>query len=194
MTGMVYFKQSMHVAAAKAVDGMFLLGKAVVQEHVFELQDEAATSRFASTMAQHILTQVKQQVWQQALQVQLSGDLGAGKTTFTRALLHALGHRGRVKSPTYTLCEPYELPLPHGLKLCVYHFDLYRFADPEEWRDAGFDDYFETPALCLVEWPEKAAKLLGVPDLHLTIETTACETSRRVLAQAYSPEGVQLLP
>ena len=97
--------------------------------------------------------------------VYLSGDLGAGKTTLVRGVLRGLGFSGRVKSPTYTLVEPYVVST-----INLYHFDLYRFADPVEWEEAGFREYFNAESVCLVEWPEKAAGLLPAPDLTIDLE------------------------
>ncbi len=119
--------------------------------------------------------------------VQLHGDLGAGKTTLVRHLLKALGVSGRVKSPTYTVVEPYELP---GLD--IWHFDFYRFTDPREWEDAGFRDIFASPGLKLAEWPEKAAGYLPVADLELQLEVDDDET-RQVTLQANTATGQSLL-
>jgi tRNA threonylcarbamoyladenosine biosynthesis protein TsaE len=118
------------------------------------LQDEAATLALGARMAACV---------QPGVRIYLQGDLGTGKTTLARGLLHALGYAGRVKSPTFTLVETYNLS-----SLYLYHFDLYRLQDRDEWRDAGFREAFEADAVCLVEWPEKAT--LPAPDLSVHLE------------------------
>jgi tRNA threonylcarbamoyladenosine biosynthesis protein TsaE len=119
--------------------------------------------------------------------VELHGTLGAGKTTFVRHLLQALGVQGRIKSPTYAVMEPYE---PPGLP--VWHFDFYRFNDPQEFEDAGFRDVFASTGLKLAEWPEQAAGLLPEPDLCVHITPLAGE-QRQVLFAAHTPRGQGLL-
>lgn len=119
--------------------------------------------------------------------IALDGPLGAGKTTFVRHLLRALGVQGRIKSPTYALLEPYDLA-GHT----IAHIDLYRFDDPREWIDAGLRDVFAAPGLKLVEWPDRAGSLLPVADLWLRIEPLADER-RRVTVHACTPRGVELL-
>jgi tRNA threonylcarbamoyladenosine biosynthesis protein TsaE len=120
--------------------------------------------------------------------IELHGPLGAGKTTFVRHLLGALGVSGRIKSPTYAVLEPYELP---GLP--ISHIDLYRFSDPREWADAGLRDVFAAPGLKLVEWPDKAAGQLPLADLRLSIDPQPDGASRLVRAEALTPLGQELL-
>jgi len=120
------------------------------------LPDEAATIAFASNFAKKI---------KPGMVIYLKGDLGAGKTTLVRGLLNKLGYQGKVKSPTYTLLEQYEIC---GLHL--RHFDLYRFRDATEWESAGFIDEFNGSNICLIEWPEQAEHLLPPADLEITFE------------------------
>lgn len=101
--------------------------------------------------------------------ITLEGPLGAGKTTFSRHLLQALGVEGRIKSPTYSLVEPYELTLASG-PLAAAHCDFYRFEDPSEWEDAGLRELFAGRALRLVEWPRRVGDRLGVVDLELHVD------------------------
>ena len=141
--------------------------------------DEAATEAFAARLA-------RQPELARAF-IALHGDLGAGKTTLVRHILRSLGVAGRVKSPTYAVVEPYELP-----DLNVWHFDFYRFSDPREWEDAGFRDIFASPGLKLAEWPEKAVGFLPVADLVVSLEALD-DDLRQVTLTAQTTTGVALL-
>jgi tRNA threonylcarbamoyladenosine biosynthesis protein TsaE len=141
------------------------------------LADEAATLELGAALAG---------ILQAGLTIYLSGELGAGKTTLVRGLLRALGHRGRVKSPTFALVELYSLS-----RLDLYHFDFYRFEDPREWIDAGLREAFGTAAVCIVEWPEKAAGQLPAPDLRIRLDHA--QTGREVRLEADTDEGRQCL-
>jgi len=171
---------------------------------IVPLREEAETGALGAALAPLL---------QPGMRIYLRGDLGAGKTTLVRGILRALGHAGRVKSPTYTLVEVYTLS-----RLDLYHFDFYRFRDAHEWREAGFSDHFDGDAICLVEWPEKAGDDLPEPDLDIRIEsvgngpasssnehavsssaagdkevdpTASPHESRRVILHAHTPSGRQ---
>ena len=116
----------------------------------------------------------------------IQGPLGSGKTTLVRGFLRALEFSGTVKSPTYTLVEPYFLE-----KHTVFHFDFYRISSPEELESIGLRDYFDRTAICLVEWPENADLVSGQGDLHIGI--TLCVSGRQVVLQALSPAGMTLI-
>jgi len=140
------------------------------------LADEAATLVFGARLARELVP---------GMCFYLEGDLGAGKTTLVRGLLRALGYAGRVKSPTYTLAETYELP---GFEL--YHFDLYRMHDPREWLDAGFRDLGDQ-AVSLIEWPEKATGWLPAPDV--IVRLAVVDEGRALTCEAASPRGARFL-
>ena len=118
--------------------------------------------------------------------IYLDGDLGTGKTTLVRGLIRALGHDGAVKSPTFTLVEPYQI----GEKN-IYHFDLYRLSDPEELEYMGLRDYFVPDSLCLVEWPDKGQRML--PDADLVLKLRHDGTSRDVSVSAGTAAGESML-
>ena len=145
--------------------------------------DEAACAAAAGALARHAgLADAF---------IELHGPLGAGKTTFVRHLLHALGVEGHVKSPTYAVMEPYELTRD-GAPFAIWHFDFYRFDDPQEWEDAGFRDVFASRGLKLAEWPEKAEALLPEADLRIHIEPLEGD-ARRARLDAHTPLGAALL-
>ena len=142
-----------------------------------ELPDPEATLALGRRLGAHL--------WPGAI-VYLCGALGTGKTSLCRGVLAALGHRGPVKSPTYTLVEPYTLT--HGN---VYHFDLYRLVDPEELEWIGGRDYFDGQSVCLIEWPERGVGALPPPDLTLSLERSGSGRSLRLVAG--SARGDRLL-
>jgi tRNA threonylcarbamoyladenosine biosynthesis protein TsaE len=155
----------------------------ILETRTHRWPDEAATAATAGALAQHPgLADAF---------IELHGPLGAGKTTFARHLLHALGVEGRVKSPTYAIMEPYEA-VRDGAPFAIWHFDFYRFDDPQEWEDAGFRDVFASRGLKLAEWPEKAEGLLPLADLRIHIDTLEGD-ARSARFEAHTPRGAALL-
>ncbi|WP_421869831.1 tRNA (adenosine(37)-N6)-threonylcarbamoyltransferase complex ATPase subunit type 1 TsaE [Motiliproteus sp.] len=143
----------------------------------WDLADEARMVEFGGRLGQAARPQAT---------IYLHGNLGMGKTTLSRGVVQSFGHTAVVKSPTYTLVEPYELEQGR-----VYHFDLYRLADPEELEFLGIRDYFSIEAVRLIEWPEKGEGILPEADLELLIEKQG--TGRQVTVKANNPLGEQVL-
>ena len=148
-----------------------------MQHFKAHLHDEAGTAALGAALARALAP---------GLAIYLHGDLGAGKTALTRSLLHAAGHVGTVKSPTYTLSEPYAIQLD-GRAVNVIHFDLYRMGSPEEFLDAGFREDFNGDNICIVEWPEKADRVLPPADINLFL--TVSGNGRDVELQASTALG-----
>ena len=148
-----------------------------MQHFTAHLHDEAGTAALGAALARALAP---------GLAIYLHGDLGAGKTALTRALLHAAGHVGTVKSPTYTLSEPYAIQLD-GRAVNVIHFDLYRMGSPEEFLDAGFREDFNGDNVCIVEWPEKADRVLPPADIEVFL--TVSGNGRDVELQASTALG-----
>jgi tRNA threonylcarbamoyladenosine biosynthesis protein TsaE len=142
-------------------------------EHLIDLPDEVASLALGAALAAGAGG---------GLVLHLSGELGTGKTTVVRGLVRALGHPGRVKSPSYARVEPYTLSRLH-----LYHFDLYRLKDGAEWLSSGFQEHFGPDALCVVEWPERAGGSLAPPDLSLRLEYDGA--GRKARLEARSPQG-----
>ncbi|RZI41766.1 tRNA (adenosine(37)-N6)-threonylcarbamoyltransferase complex ATPase subunit type 1 TsaE [Herbaspirillum sp. HC18] len=152
-----------------------------MQHFQTHLHDEEGTAALGASLARALAP---------GLTIYLHGDLGAGKTALTRAMLHAAGHEGHVKSPTYTLAEPYMVQLA-GQTVEVIHFDLYRLASPEEFLDAGFREHFNERTVCVIEWPEKAAGVLPPPDIKVLISISGL--GRDIELQGLTDQGCQCL-
>lgn len=146
-----------------------------MSEVTLYLADEQAMSDFGTRIAR--VTQGHGLIF-------LVGNLGMGKTTLSRGIIRGLGHVGAVKSPTFTLVEPYEIG-----DIRAFHFDLYRLVDPEELEFLGIRDYFDDDALCLIEWPDKGAGFLPKPDLTITISSQDSGRSLNILSQGSRGEA-----
>lgn len=152
-------------------------------------QTEDDTRQFAVRLAHQLSTLTPED----SLFVELHGDLGAGKTTFVRHLLQAMGVTGRIKSPTYAIVESYD-DIKNALYQPIYlwHFDFYRFNDPLEWEEAGFRDIFASKGIKLAEWPEKAAAELPLADIAMIIVANMDE-SRTMTVKANTPAGQDIV-
>ena len=151
------------------------------------LPDESATDRLAQQLATLISTEISNGCHhdphlKKGGHIHLKGDLGAGKTSFARAFLRAMGVTGRIKSPTYTLLESYKVS-----SLYLYHFDFYRFSDTNEWQDAGFRENLLEDAIVLIEWAEKAGSSLPPPDIELSLNYASSKKKKKI--QAFSEKG-----
>jgi tRNA threonylcarbamoyladenosine biosynthesis protein TsaE len=171
----------------------------LVIKHTIYCKDESATAEAVRVLANAIIrfytTRPKKN---QSLFISLDGSLGVGKTTATRYLLLAMGYQGKVKSPTYSLCEEHVLDLPYRA-LHIFHFDLYRMQTPQEWVDAGLLEHFtqsEHPTLCIIEWPHKADYTLPIMDLAITLihpQDYEFELARTIQIQAKTLKGEAIL-
>lgn len=153
---------------------------ATASEEAVFLADEAGTEALGRALARAVMSTGK------GATIFLHGNLGMGKTTMSRGVMRGMGHDGAVKSPTYTIVEPYE-----HLEPMVYHFDLYRLADPEELEYLGIRDYFGRSSLCLIEWAERGEGVLPVPDLQVELEPEG--EGRRATLRSHTRMGKECL-
>lgn len=153
----------------------------ILQTKTYSLPDESSTVLIGKLLANIVKDEIKHGVV-----VYLQGDLGAGKTTLTRGFVQGMGHQGHVKSPTYTLVEPYDLG-----DWQVYHFDLYRLSDPEELEYMGIRDYFSGSSCCFIEWPQKGTGLLAQADI--TIKLDYVKDQRAITLNAHNDLGCKIL-
>lgn len=151
----------------------------------YSLPDDQATVALGKVLAQ-ALDQISGPEKKCRGLIFLRGELGAGKTTLSRGVLRYFGYQGAVKSPTYTLVEPYELDV-----VSVYHFDLYRLSDPEELYYLGFEEYLTSDSICLVEWPEKAGDFLPCCDIDINISIDNNKRIAKLVAR--TSEGCRIL-
>ena len=161
---------------------------------MLSLPNESATEQLGRLLA-HVAADLREEPGQsgQTLpgphaggRIHLQGDLGAGKTHLVRAMLRECGVKGRIKSPSYALLESYKV-----LNLYLYHLDFYRFSDPHEWQDAGFKEILRNDVLVLIEWPERAGKLLSDPDLLVQLDYVG--DARQARLHAFTNKGVKWL-
>lgn len=162
--------------------------QALIEQHCRQEADTAALAKNCAASVSRFLTQNPSS----HLNIALRGDLGAGKTTFARYLIQGMGHEGKVKSPTYTLCEPYPMQIDKD-SFTAHHFDLYRMKDPLEWQEAGFSEYFDVPGFCLIEWPEKAGGTLPPFDIAIQLTAGKQENERHILIEARTALGISVL-
>jgi tRNA threonylcarbamoyladenosine biosynthesis protein TsaE len=162
--------------------------QASIEQHSRQEADTAALAKDFTASVSRFLTQNPSA----HLNIALEGELGAGKTTFARYFIQGLGYDGKVKSPTYTLCEPYPLLIENHL-FTAHHFDLYRIKDPLEWQEAGFVEYFDMPGFCLIEWPEKAGGTLPPFDIAVYLTAGIEENERHILMEAKTALGISVL-
>lgn len=144
---------------------------------VIELPTERASEDVAATLATKLMS---------PLVLAFSGDIGAGKTTFIRAMLRAMGVTGAIKSPTFSLVESYQINHLH-----IHHFDLYRVHDESELDFIGFRDYFTPDAICCIEWPERVASCMNQVDIAFALSLKGA--GREMHARAFSSAGTSML-
>ena len=161
-----------------------------IKRHCRQESETAELARALGSVLAHVLSNPTSP--EQHVNIALEGNLGTGKTAFARHLIQGMGYTGKVKSPTYSLCESY--PIACGEQtVSTFHFDLYRMRTPLEWQEAGLADHFDEPGICLIEWPEKAEGTLPQLDLQITITADQTENERQFELKALSDLGLKLL-